>query len=71
MPSFNFLPVKGNKTKHNTRKSYKKERYLKSLQAEIFYEYSLEEYLQVNSPWELKWGEFGKWCEEQKVQRNT
>ena len=55
----------------NTRKSYKKEKYLKAMKAEIFYEYSLEEYLQVDSPWELKWEEFGKWCEERKVQRNT
>lgn len=55
----------------NTRKSYKKEKYLKALKAEIFYEYALEEYLQVDSPWELKWEEFGKWCEERNVQRNT
>lgn len=55
----------------NTRKCYNKDAYLKAQQAEIFYEYSLEEYLQVDSPWELKWREFGKWCEERNVQRNT
>jgi len=55
----------------NTRKSYKKEKYLKALNAEIFYEYSLEEYLLVETPWDLKWDEFGKWCEERNVQRNN
>lgn len=55
----------------NTRKSYKKEKYLKALKAEIFYEYSLDEYLIVETPWDLKWDEFGKWCEERNVQRNS
>ena len=53
----------------NTRKSYKKRKYLKAMQAEIFYEYSLEEYLSYKNPWELKWDEFGTWCEERNVQR--
>ncbi len=55
----------------NTRKSYKKETYLKAMQAEIFYEYSLEEYLLVDNPWDLKWNEFGSWCEERNIQRCT
>lgn len=53
----------------NTRRSYKKKKYFETVQAEVFYEYSLEEYLQVESPWELKWDEFGKWCEERNVKR--
>lgn len=55
----------------NARRSYKKNTYLEALKAEIFYEYSLEEYLRVDEPWELKWDEFGKWCEERNVQRNN
>lgn len=55
----------------NTRRSYKRKKYLKAMQAEIFYEYSLEEYSRVDTPWELKWDEFGIWCEERNVQRCT
>ena len=55
----------------NTRRSYKRKKYLKAMQAEIFYEYSLEEYFHVDTPWDLKWDEFGTWCEERNVQRCT
>ena len=53
----------------NTRRSYRKKKYLEIVKAEIFYEYSREEYMQCKDPWELKWEEFGKWCEENNVQR--
>ena len=53
----------------NTRRSYKKEKYLIAQKAEIFKEYSLDEYRKVISPWELDWEQFGKWCEERKVSR--
>lgn len=53
----------------NTRRSYRKKKYLKIVKAEIFYEYSREEYMQCKDPWELKWEEFGKWCKENNVQR--
>ena len=55
----------------NTRKCYNKDQYLKAQKAEIFYEYSLEQYHSVETPWDLKWEEFGKWCEARNVQRNN
>ena len=54
----------------NTRRSYKKDQYLKVLKAEIFYEYTLREYKSVMEPWNLKWKEFGIWCDDRGVRRN-
>lgn len=53
----------------NTRRCYNKTKYLKAHKAEIFKEYVLEEYKKVKTPWELKWDEFGDWCEVHNVQR--
>lgn len=59
----------------NARKTYNREKYFKAFNAEIFKEYTIDQYLNNNDPYKvpgsefLDWEEFGKWCEEKGAQR--
>lgn len=57
----------------NFRRTYKRDKYLRAFDAEIFKEYSLEEYIIQNrkSPSDfLDWGEFENWCKSRGANRN-
>lgn len=57
----------------NFRRTYKRDKYLRAFDAEIFKEYSLEEYIIQNrkSPSDfLDWGEFENWCKTRGAIRN-
>lgn len=57
----------------NFRRTYKRDKYLKAFGAEIFKEYSLEEYIIQNrkSPSDfLDWEEFENWCKSRGANRN-
>lgn len=59
----------------NLRKTYDKKRYLKAFKAEVFKEYTIDQYLENENQYGtskakfLDWEEFGKWCEERGTQR--
>ena len=59
----------------NLRRTYDREKYLKAFNAEVFKEYSIDEYLNKanlqKSDFDfLDWEEFGKWCEARGVIRS-
>lgn len=55
----------------NHRRTYKKKKYLKAQEAEIFKEFPIEVYKKASDFTQLGWDEFGKWCQERGVIRNT
>lgn len=60
----------------NLRRTYNREEYLKAYRAEIFKEYSIEEYMNKSNLKKeqfdfLDWEEFGKWCEEKNIVRSN
>lgn len=55
----------------NHRRTYKKKKYLKAQEAEVFKEFPIEVYQKASDFTQLGWEEFGKWCQERGVIRNT
>ena len=55
----------------NNRKTYKKEKYFKAEKAEIFKEIPINIYQTASNFSMLGWKEFGIWCQERGVIRNT
>lgn len=55
----------------NNRRTYKKEKYFKCLKVEIFKEFPINVYQTASNFSMLGWEEFGKWCQEHGVRRNT
>ena len=55
----------------NHRRTYKKSKYLKAQEAEVFKEFPIEVYQTASDFKQLGWDEFGKWCHEHGVIRNT
>ena len=68
--------VKNNKIyDSNLRRTYNREKYLKSLNAEVFKEYSMDEYLNDFNIQQtyfsfLDWEEFDTWCKQRNAIRN-
>lgn len=69
--------VKNNKIyDSNLRRTYSYEEYFKAYKAEVFKEYSIEEYMNkanLQKPYFafLDWEEFGEWCKARKAVRNN
>ena len=55
----------------NHRRTYKKKKYLKAQEAEVFKEFPIEVYQKASDFTMLGWIEFGMWCREHGVIRNT
>lgn len=60
----------------NLRRTYDREAYLKAFNAEVFKEYSIDEYINDDFRKQkyfdfLDWDEFGNWCKERGVIRDT
>lgn len=62
----------------NLRRTYNREEYLRAFKAEVFKEYSIEEYFSKANLQQtyyefvnLKWEEFGKWCETKNAVRSS
>lgn len=59
----------------NLRRTYNREEYLKAFKAEVFKEYSIEEYMSKANTQQtyftfLDWEEFGEWCKVRNAVRN-
>lgn len=59
----------------NLRRTYNREEYLKAFKAEVFKEYSIEEYMSKANMQQtyftfLDWEEFGEWCKVRNAVRN-
>ena len=54
----------------NLRRTFSKDKYLKISLAEIYREYSLEEYQNLKAVHQLDWDDFGKWCMDRNAERN-
>lgn len=59
----------------NFRRTYNREEYLKAFKAEVFKEYSIEEYLNKANLQQtyftfLDWEEFGEWCKVRDAERD-
>lgn len=55
----------------NHRRTYKKEKYLKAQEAKVFKEIPIQVYQKVSDFNQLGWEDFGKWCQERSIIRNT
>ena len=55
----------------NHRRTYKKKKYLKAQEAELFKEFPIAEYETASDFTMLGWIEFGNWCRKRGVTRNT
>ena len=54
----------------NTRKTYSKKTYFKARRCTVFREFPLDAYGKGDFLWD-DWEEFGRWCKEHNVSRNT